>query len=200
MRHLLIAATLLCFSTTAQAGDRSALQLHADFFDITGDGWITWSETYTGCRQLGFSTVTASGLASAINLALGAATNGSTWTINIDDIHLGKHGSDTGVYDADGNYVEAAFEALFETYDVDEDDALSDTEFEALYTGQYTDLSGSLASKAEFGLLMDIAGEVRTREVYSWWYGTTTESYEVLTRDTLESFYDGSLFYDIAGR
>lgn len=196
----LASALLLAFSSTAHAEERTALQLHADFFDMNADNWITWSETYTGCRQLGFSTVSSSGLASAINLALGAATNGSTWSIYIGDIHLGKHGSDTGVYDEDGAYVAAAFEALFTRYDADGDDALSGSEFDALYAGQFTDTAGSLGSQAEFGLLMDLAGEIRTREVYSWWYGTTTESYEVLTRDTLESFYDGSLFYEIAGR
>lgn len=195
---LMFAAILL--SNTAQAEERTALQLHADFFDGNGDSWITWSETYTGCRQLGFSVASASGLASAINLALGTATNGTTWTINIDEIHLGKHGSDTGVYDAGGRFVPAAFEALFDNYDADGDDALSESEFDALYAGQFTDTAGSVASRAEFGLLMEIAGETRSREVYSWWYGTTTEFYDVLTRDTLESFYDGSLFYEIAGQ
>ena len=83
---LMFAALLLC--GTASAEERTALQLHADFFDGNGDEWITWSETYTGCRQLGFSVVSASGLASAINLALGETTNGSTWTINITDCLL----------------------------------------------------------------------------------------------------------------
>ncbi|MFT4976971.1 MAG: peroxygenase [Myxococcota bacterium] len=185
---------------TAQASERTALQLHADFFDVDVDGFVEWTETYTRCRALGFSTVTSSGLASAINLALGSTTGGSTWTINLDNIEAGIHGSDTGIYDADGDFVPSAFEAIFSRYDADGDDAISDTEIDALYSGQFTDLTGSLASKAEFGLLFDIAGEEREVELpCSWFCDTYTDTEVVLTRATMTAFYDGSLFYTVAG-
>lgn len=191
----------LSFSGAAQATERTALQKHADFFDISGDGLIEWSETYEGCRALGFSTVSSSGMASAINLALGSVTGGSTWTINVDNIAAGIHGSDTGIYDAQGRYVPSAFEAIFARYDVDGDDAISETEIDGLYAGQFTDFTGSVASKAEFGFLFDIAGEERTVELpcSTWFCDTYTDTERVLTRETMAAFYDGSLFYVVAG-
>ena len=194
------AFSLAAFSAPAAAAERTALQKHADFFDVDGDGLIEWSETYARCRALGFSTVTASGLASAINLALGQTTGGSTWTIDTANIEAGIHGSDTGIYDADGHYNASAFGAIFSRYDGDGDGAISETEIDDLYAGQFTDLTGSVASKAEFGLLFDIAGETRSFEVpCSWWCDTYTETEQVLTRETMVAFYDGSLFYTLAG-
>ncbi len=185
----------------------TALQKHVHFFDRDNDGFITLSNTYDGLRALGFGSVTSSGMAVAINGALGPAT-GARWyapfTLNIGLIHHGKHGSDTGVYDAEGHYIADAFEAMFDLYDSNEDGELSEEEFEDLYEGQYTDSSGSTASRAEFSILFQLASTTRTRteEVFDSWssYTTTEEvSYLVLTRETLESFYDGSLFYDLAG-
>lgn len=187
----------------------TALQKHVHFFDRDNDGFITLSNTYDGLRALGFGSVASSGMAVAINGALGPST-GATWfapfTINIGLIHHGKHGSDTGVYDAEGHYNANAFEAMFELYDSNEDAELSEEEFEDLYEGQYTDSSGSNASRAEFSILFQLASTTRTRSeevAYgdSWSSYTTTEevSYQVLTRETLESFYDGSLFYELAG-
>lgn len=48
-----------------------------------------------------------------------------------------------------------------------------------------TNLVGHLGSKAEFGLLLDLAGEDRNGK-------------KVLTRVRLERFYNGSLFYQLA--
>src|SRR5262245_11103889 len=39
--------------------ERTALELHLDFFDLDGDGKITLTENYRGWRALGFSRLTA---------------------------------------------------------------------------------------------------------------------------------------------
>ncbi len=51
--------------------------------------------------------------------------------------------------------------------------------------GNRTDLLGHLGSMAEFGLLLYLAGEDR-------------KGRKVLTRQRLERFYNGSLFYQLA--
>ena len=194
---------------STENGGETALQRHVKFFDRDGDGVITLSDTYNGMRALGFGGVASSGMAFAINGALGPST-GASWyapfSIYVDQIHLGKHGSDTGVYDADGEYVQSAFDAMFSNYDGNQDDELSEEEFEDLYEGQFTDASGTNASRAEFSILFSLASEVRTREVertygsgWSQYTETELEEYDVLTRSALVRFYDGSLFYEIAG-
>ena len=52
------------------------------------------------------------------------------------------------------------------------------------------DKAGAVASKGEFTLLMGLAGESHQIDGH-------TE--KVLTRDTMQSFYDGTLFYKLAG-
>ena len=197
----------LALGSTDRRGE-TALQKHVNFFDWEGDGVITLSDTYNGLRALGFGSLASSGMAFAINGALGPST-GASWyapfSIYVAQIHLGKHGSDTGIYDSNGDYVQSAFNAMFLNYDANQDDELSEEEFEDLYEGQYTDASGTNASRAEFSILFSLASETRTREVevtYGGWSEYTeieTQEYDVLTRSTLERFYDGSLFYEIAG-
>lgn len=65
------------------------------------------------------------------------------------------------------------------------DGALDASQLSHLIAGNRTDLVGHVASKVEFALLMELAGESRG-------------SRRVLTRDRLARFYDGSLLYEIA--
>ena len=192
------------FSTQAMA--RTALQKHVAFFDRADDGMITWNDTYEGCRALGFSASKSAALATAINAGLGTSTGGTTFTINVDNIHKGKHDSDSDIYDENGNYVQKKFDELFARFDTDGDNGISEDEFAVLYTRNYESAAGSVISRFEFGLLMDIAGETRTQtskwSACSYWWCpsyTSTSSYKVLTREDLSGFYDGSLLYEIAG-
>ena len=118
----------------------------------------------------------------------------------------GKHDSDSDIYDENGNYVQKKFDALFERFDTDGDNGISEDEFAVLYSRNYESATGSIISRFEFGLLMDIAGETRTKTstwsaCSSWWCPsyTSTSTYKVLTRSDLSGFYDGSLLYELAG-
>lgn len=172
--------------STAYEGPRTALQKHVDFFDTDRDGAITLSETYLGLRRLGLGAVRAAAFAGVINLALGSSTSGRrSLTVATDRIQAGKHLSDTGLYDRHGRFSPARFRRLFARYDVDGDGALDGDDLAQLVADNRTDLVGHLGSKAEFALLLELAGEDRS--------GT-----RVLTRARLERFYDGSLFGRLA--
>ena len=206
-RNLFIALTISMVSLiSTQASARTALQKHVAFFDRADDGMITWTDTYEGCRALGFSAPKSAALATAINGGLGTSTGGTTFTIKVANIQKGKHDSDTDIYDEDGNYVQKKFDALFDRFDTDNDNGISEDEFSVLYTRNYESATGSVISRFEFGLLMDIAGETRsTTSTWSacsyWWCPsyTSTTSYKVLARSDLSGFYDGSLLYELAG-
>ncbi|MEW6278145.1 MAG: caleosin family protein [Candidatus Eremiobacterota bacterium] len=167
---------------------RTALQKHVDFFDRNGDGETRVWETYGGLRALGLGRILSAGAAVVINLALGIKT-GSPWykllTVQNDNIHLGKHGGDTDVYDEQGNFVQSRFDAMFQLHDGDQDDALNQGELDAMMLANGGG-KASAGSRAEFGLLMKIAGQ-------------DTPAGRVLTRQRLQEFYDGTLFYSLAG-
>ena len=168
------------------SGPRTALQKHVDFFDSNHDGRITFMETYEGLRRLGVGALRSLTFASVINAALGPATSrGLTLTIDTARIELARHGSDTGVYDKIGRFAPARFRALFARYDVKGDGALGARELARMFSRNRTDVLGHLGSVAEFSLLLELAGEKLGRR-------------RVLTRERLEHFYNGSLFYKLA--
>lgn len=167
---------------------RTALQSHVDFFDRDGDGLIRVDESVEGLYALGLPRLVAYPVAYAIHLGLPKTRVDNAWyrslTIDTARIHLGKHGSDTGAYDEQGNFVHPKFVAIFQ-YDLDQNDAIDEDELKAFHEGYATD-DGLSASKAEFGLLMFIAGNLNT-----------DTGLKELDRATLEALYDGTLFYKL---
>ena len=165
---------------------RTALRKHVDFFDGDGNARITLAETYRGFRRLGFDPVRSGVFASVIHLALGPRTSGSlTLTIDARRIHLGKHSSDTGIFDSLGRFSGVSFNRRFDENDEDKDGALNANELSRMLARRRTDWVGHLASRAEFGLLLGLAGELRGNQ-------------KVLTRERLASFYEGTLLYLLA--
>jgi peroxygenase len=162
----------------------TVLQQHVLFFDHNKDWKITLVETYLGLRYLGLDPVSSSFFAGVINGALGWPTSGyPTTTIDVHNIANAKHGSDTDVYDEQGNFVPAKFDALFANWDKNKDNALDLGEL-AQRTWDQADLFdviGLIASGGEFGLLWVIANENGK-----------------ISRKRMRGLYDGSLFYEIA--
>jgi peroxygenase len=168
------------------SGSRTALQKHVDFFDTDRDGKITLLETYQGLRRLGLGAARSAVFGGVINAALGSSTSRApSLTVDASHINAGKHASDTGVYDAKGRFVKRSFDRLFARYDEDGDGALDREELSRLFEEHRTDILGHLGSMAEFRLLLYLAGEDR-------------KGRKVITRQRLEHFYDGSLFYQLA--
>ena len=187
----------LLLSSSALA-ERTALQKRWRFFDGNGNNVITVSETYDGLRRLRIDPIRSDAFAVAINLGLGRST-GAAWymspTMSISTRLKGKHDSDTDIYDDGGAFDTSRFDVIWNKYDLNGNDEISETELDALYSGQYETAGGSVASRAEFTVLMMVAGEERV--LSKGWFWDETET--VITRDTLWSLYDGSLFYVIAG-
>jgi peroxygenase len=170
------------------------LEKHLAFFDRDHDGQLTREETAQGLRKLGLGTVRSEVTASAINAGIGLKSSDHWYdftTINLSKIHLSKHGSDTGIYDAQGQFVQAKYDELWARFDQGQKGALNQADIQAMHASLSTDKVGDVAAKAEFDLLMEIAGQNQTQPD-----GSTQR---VLTKDTMQQFYDGTLFYNLAG-
>ena len=181
---------------TAPVGRRSrgmtALQKHVAFFDKDGDGTITVSETELSLRQLGLGPVKARTSAFLIHAFLGPKTSGRFHlSVSVKNIALGKHGSDTGVFDANGDFVPAAFERIFTEFAAVPSDAMSGDEIQAMVAANSKLRPGdSTPAKKEFELLLLIAAD-RTKNVGG-------KPVPAISKERLREFYDGSLFYRIA--
>ncbi|MGE0492330.1 MAG: caleosin family protein [Vulcanimicrobiota bacterium] len=177
---------------TTVSQTRTGLEKHVDFFDRDGDGDIQIPETYQGLRAMHMAAPKAALVATVINGALGPAT-GAPWysptTIITDNIHLGKHGSDTGIYDTQGQVVPERVDQMFNANDLDKNNALDAGEIEHLLAGNKTD-SGQAGARAEFEMLLELAGQPTQVD------GQTVNA---LSRERFHQLYDGSLFYHLAG-
>ena len=175
------------------AAPRTPLQKHVDFFDRNGDRETTVCETYSGLRALGMGRIASGGAAFVINLGLAMKT-GASWlsplTVKNDNIHLAKHDSDSDTYDAQGHFDPARFEQMFTDFDTNKDSALDKAEIDVMLDTRKETFVGRQAAGAEFGLLLKLAGQERPVD---------GQPQPVLTRERLQSLYDGNLFYELAG-
>ncbi|CAN6239517.1 unnamed protein product [Urochloa humidicola] len=169
------------------------LQKHVAFFDRDHDGIITYDETSQGLQDVGLGAVAAKASAALINAALGPKTrpdnansSSSNMDIYIANIQKGKHGSDTGAYDAQGRFVPAKLDEMFAKHAKTVPNALTQDEVEEMLKAnrESNDVSGWLGAKAEWEMLYKLAKDKDGR----------------LPKDTVRAVYDGSLFYQLAGK
>jgi len=184
---------IVALAAPAPAAELTALQKHVSFFDGDGDGLISRFETTLSLRRLGMSNVKATAAALVIHLALGPATTGrwGSLDVSVKDIKLGKHGSDTGAFDAQGRFVPEAFERMFADFDANRSGSLCEAELTAM-TAANSKLrpGGESASKAEFQLLLLLAADASE--------DAGGKPVPALSRTRLQEFYDGSLFFKLA--
>ncbi|KAI0377061.1 Caleosin-domain-containing protein [Hypomontagnella monticulosa] len=102
---------------------QTALQKHIEFFDRDNDGVIWPWDVYNGFRELGFCILFSLG-SLLIPIFFSYPTRlGHSWVpdpflrMYVNDIHKAKHGSDSGVYDLDGNFSEERFNRMFDRFD-----------------------------------------------------------------------------------
>ncbi|CAN6246206.1 unnamed protein product [Urochloa humidicola] len=169
------------------------LQKHVAFFDRNHDGIITFDETSQGLQDVGLGAIEAKASAALINAALGPKTrpdnansSSSRMDIYIQNIQKGKHGSDTGAYDAQGRFVPAKLDEMFTKHAKTVPNALTESELQEMLKAnrQSNDVSGWLGAKAEWEMLYKLAKDKDGR----------------LPKATVRAVYDGTLFYQLAGK
>ncbi|XVE91963.1 hypothetical protein REPUB_Repub01dG0056500 [Reevesia pubescens] len=87
--------------------DQNVLQKHVAFFDRNHDGLVYPWETFEGFRAIGAGYLLSMTGALFINAALSGKTRPGKYPslffpIEVKNIHMAKHGSDSGVYDHEG--------------------------------------------------------------------------------------------------
>ncbi|RKO83730.1 caleosin, partial [Blyttiomyces helicus] len=174
-------------SEDAPRKDMSVLQQHIEFFDRSKSGTIYPWETYSGMRSLGFN-MPFSALASVIiNGSFSYPTSSSYipspfFPITVENIHRGKHGSDTGVYDTEGRFIPEKFEEIFSKFDVGNKGGLTFSEFYEMTVSMRVtqDFFGWFAAKFEWGTLYLLG-----------------QKDGIVPKEVIRRQYDGTLFYEI---
>lgn len=170
----------------------TALAKHVGFFDANGNGRITVSESRERLGELGVDGLKGYAGAAAVNFVIASMVAGyPALTIDLSQIEKSKHDSDSDVFDANGKFDPKKFDELFTRFDKNKDGALDGDEISDFLTRNRESFFGSTLAKLELPILLKIAGEPMEVD------GVETK---VLSRERLAKFYDGSLFYELAGR
>ncbi|QCD89606.1 probable peroxygenase 5 [Vigna unguiculata] len=163
----------------------NVLQKHAAFFDINKDGVIYPWETFQGMREIGSGILLSIGGAIFINLFLSQTTRPGKFPsllfpIEVKNIQLGKHGSDSGVYDTEGRFVPSKFEAIFSKHAHTNPNYLTYDELKEMIKAnrEPKNLTGRIGSFVEWNILYKLA----------------KDKSGLLQKDTIRGVYDGSLF------
>ncbi|KAG8076248.1 hypothetical protein GUJ93_ZPchr0006g45308 [Zizania palustris] len=168
------------------SSEMTPLQKHVAFFDRNKDGIIYPSETYEGFRAIGAGVALSAASALFINGGLGPKTMPENakarfkLPIYVSNIHNGKHGSDSGVYDESGRFVPEKFEQIFKKHAHTRPDALTGKELKELLQAnrEAKDFKGWLGGFTEWKVL----------------YHLCKDKDGFLHKDTVRAVYDGSLF------
>ncbi|XP_061349635.1 probable peroxygenase 4 isoform X2 [Gastrolobium bilobum] len=172
-------------SPPSESKKLEGLQKHAAFFDLNKDGVIYPWETYKGLREIGSGVLLSTGVALFINLGLSQSTRPGKFPsllfpIEVKNIQLAKHGSDTGVYDTEGRFVPSKFEEIFTKHAHTHPNALTYDELKEMLKAnrEPKDIKGRIGSMAEWKLLFKLA----------------KDKSGLLQKETIRGVYDGSLF------
>ncbi|KAH0756917.1 hypothetical protein KY290_020410 [Solanum tuberosum] len=165
------------------------LQKHVMFFDIDNNGIIYPWETYQGFRKIG-SNIFLSIVASIfINFGLSRKTRPGKgpsllFPIEVKNIKLAKHTSDSGVYDSEGRFVQEKFEEIFNKHARSNGNALTAQELDDMLKAnkQPKDSKGHVAALSEWKIL----------------YFLCKDKDGLLKKDIVRGVYDGSLFEQMA--
>ncbi|PIN13005.1 Plant seed peroxygenase [Handroanthus impetiginosus] len=163
----------------------NVLQKHVKFFDRNNDGIIYPSETFQGFRAIGCGLILSSFAAVFINVGLSRKTRPGKpfsfrFPIEVKNIHMGKHGSDSGVYDKEGRYVPLKFEEIFIKHARTHPNALTSDELNNFLKSnrEPKDYGGWLAGFTEWKIL----------------YYLCKDQNGLLRKEMIRAAYDGSLF------
>ncbi|GAA5874836.1 hypothetical protein JCM1840_003894 [Sporobolomyces johnsonii] len=170
---------------------QTVLQQHVEFFDRDRDGIIWPLDTFMGFHDLGFMLPLCIFAVFAIHptfswFTLDKWLPDPLFRISVKNIHRAKHGSDTGVYDKEGRFVPARFEAIFAQHD-------------RTGKGGLTFFEGLLMIKGNRNVLDPIGWTAAFLE----WLATYILFWPqdgVVTKEDLRTVYDGSVFFAVAAK
>ncbi|PWA36736.1 caleosin-related, EF-hand domain pair [Artemisia annua] len=166
--------------------DQNVMRLHAAFFDRNNDGVVYPWETYQGMRAIGGGFLLSIASALFINIGFSRLTRPGKWFPNLlfplelENITLAKHGSDSDTYDTSGRFVSSKFEEIFSKYARTNPDYLTKDELNEFIKGNHE-------PKDNFGR---IAGFVEWNTLYI--LGKDKDG--LLQKETIRGVFDGSLF------
>nr|GMD63374.1 probable peroxygenase 5 isoform X1 [Ipomoea batatas] len=169
--------------------EKTPLEKHAMFFDTNQDGIIYPWETYQGFRKIGGGFFLSVALSTFIHFALSSNSRpgkfpSPVFPIVIENIKLDMHGSDSGAYDREGNFVESKIEEIFNIYGQTFTNALTSEEVDQLLKDkrERNDYSGWVLAAFEWKVL----------------YLLAKNGDGLLTKERVKGVYDGSLFDQMA--
>ncbi|XP_031111908.1 probable peroxygenase 7 [Ipomoea triloba] len=169
--------------------EKTPLEKHAMFFDTNKDGIIYPWETYQGFRKIGGGFFSSVALSTFLHFALSSKSRpgklpSPVFPIVIENVKLDMHGSDTGAYDREGNFVESKIEEIFNIYGQTFTNALTSEEVDKLISDKREphDYSGWILAAFEWKLLHLFA----------------KNGDGLLTKERVKGVYDGSLFDQLA--
>ncbi|XP_019254405.1 PREDICTED: probable peroxygenase 5 isoform X2 [Nicotiana attenuata] len=165
------------------------LEKHVMFFDINKDGVIYPWETYQGFRKIGSGIFLSVFASIFINAGLSRKTRPGKWPsllfpIEVKNIKLAKHGSDSGAYDTEGRFVQEKFEEIFRKHARSNGNALTAQELDEMLKAneQPKDSKGRIAALSEWKIL----------------YFLCKDQHGLLGKEKVRGVYDGSLFEQMA--
>ncbi|CAM1511354.1 Fc.00g088670.m01.CDS01 [Cosmosporella sp. VM-42] len=166
----------------------TVLQQHVQFWDRDNDGIIYPWDVYNGFRELGFGLFFSIG-SLLIPVFFSYPTRlGHSWLpdpllrIYTKDIRKAKHGSDSGIYDFDGNFNPERFDQLFERFDSSGAGGLTASDLSDLWR---KDRCAADPAGWSFAAM-------------EWWTTWVLLQKDGLVwKDDLRACYDGSLFWKI---
>jgi len=182
---------------------RSALELHARYFDPDHDEAVTPKQTLKGMTDLGLPWLMAAPLTVLINGFLGYLTRKKpSLSISVPDIARGKHPFESGVFGKGGQLDEAAFQELFTAPNARQPrDRLTYRELRALVVrrgdpkrpfGIVGSLLARIFSAAEVFTLFCLASDCQKL--------IGDQVLPAMSRKNLRRFYEGRLFPLLARR
>ncbi|KAI3831924.1 hypothetical protein MKX03_022296 [Papaver bracteatum] len=168
---------------------QTVLQKHVAFFDRNKNGVIYPCETFKGLRAIGHGMGTSLFTALLINVLFSGKTRPGKFPsllfpIVVKNIARGKHTTDTGVYDSEGNFDPVRFEEIFQKHSKAHANALTSDELWYLLKANRApnDFFNWFINWTEWKFLL---------------YPVAKDKNGLLQKETIRGLYTGDLFYQL---